>query len=268
MKYKFGIFSTGRDIEAIRLFREIYDSVEMGVINGKIAYLFCNREQGEEKITDSLIKLVRDYGIELTTFSSKRFKNVMRKKAIEESKRMRRDSPLLIQWRNEYDREVMERIPASFDIYLIGYMLIIGPEMCKSYNILNLHPAPPGGPQGSWQEVMEKLIQSNAKEAGCMMHLVTPELDKGPPISYCTFPIVGDDYESLWQEYYSTGNYDKLFSKIREEEFKRESPLVIHTIKAFADGKIWIDRKKVMTREGEATKGYCLNGVIEDAIHY
>lgn len=211
---------------------------------------------------------MRDYEIELIAFSSKRFKNVMRKKAIEESKSTRRDSPLLIQWRNEYEREVMERIPASFDIYLIGYMLIIGPEMCKSYNILNLHPAPPGGPQGSWQEVMKKLIESNAKEAGCMMHLVTPELDKGPPISYCTFPIVGDDYESLWQEYYSTGNHDKLFSKIREEEFKRESPLVIHTIKAFADGKVWIDRKKVMTREGEATKGYCLNEIIEDAIHY
>ena len=263
MSYKFGIFSTGRDNEAIHLFQEVYDSVKMGVINGKIAYLYCNREQGEEKITDSLIKLVRDYGIELITFSSKRFKNVMREKAIEETKRIKRDSPLLIQWRNEYDRQVMERLPAPSDIYLIGYMLIIGPEMCKSYNILNLHPAPPGGPQGSWQEVMRKLIESNAKEAGCMMHLVTPELDKGPPISYCTFPIVGDDYEPLWEEYHSTGNYSKLFSKIREEEFRRESPLVIHTIKTFADGKVWIDKKKVMTSEGEATKGYSLNEVIK-----
>jgi len=263
MKYRFGIFSTGRDNEAIELFREVYNSIELGVINGKIAYLFCNREEGEERITDSLTKLVRDYGIELITFSSKRFKNVMRKKAIEESKRIKRDSPLLVQWRNEYDREVMERIPASFDIYLIGYMLIIGPEMSKSYNILNLHPAPPGGPQGSWQEVMRKLIESNATEAGCMMHLVTPELDKGPPISYCTFSVVGSDYEPLWKEYYSTGNYSKLFSKIREEEFRRESPLVIHTIKAFADGKVWIERKRVMTSEGESTKGYCLNEVIK-----
>jgi len=232
MSYKFGIFSTGRDNEAIHLFQEVYDSVKIGIINGKIAYLFCNREQGEEKITDSFIKLVRDYGIELITFSSKRFKNVMREKAIEETERIKRDSPLLIQWRNEYDRQVMERLPAPSDIYLIGYMLIIGPEMCKSYNILNLHPAPPGGPQGSWQEVMRKLIESNAKEA-------------------------------LWEEYRSTGNYSKLFSKIREEEFRRESPLVIHTIKTFADGKVWIDKKKVMTSEGEATKGYSLNEVIK-----
>ena len=263
MNYKFAIFSTGRDIEAIQLFREVYNSIKKGVIKGEIAYLFCNREEGEEKITDSLLKLVRDYGIELISFSSKKFKSEMREKAIEETKTTGGDSILLIQWRNEYDREIRERIPPDIDIYLIGYMLIIGPEMCKSYNILNLHPAPPGGPQGSWQEVMRKLIETHAKEAGCMMHLVTPELDKGPPISYCTFPIVGDDYQPLWQEYHSTSNYSKLFSKIRQEEFRRESPLVIHTIKAFADGKVWIDGKRVMTREGEATKGYCLNEIVK-----
>jgi len=263
MNYKFGIFSTGRDNEAIQLFQEVYDSTKKGVIKGEIAYLFSNREEGEEEITDSFLELVRDCGVELITFSSKNFKRGMRERAVEESDSMGRDSPLLIQWRNDYDKEIMERIPASLDIYLIGYMLIVGPEMCKSYNILNLHPAPPGGPQGSWQEVMRKLIESNAKEAGCTMHLVTPELDKGPPISYCTFPIVGSDYEPLWKEYYSTGNYSKLFSKIRQEEFRRELPLVIHTIKAFADGKVWIDGKRVVTREAGATKGYCLNEVIK-----
>ena len=263
MSYEFGIFSTGRDNEAIQLFREVYDSIKKGVIKGEIAYLFCNRGEGEKEITDSLFKLVRDCGIELVAFSSKNFKREMREKAVEESKSVGSDSPLLVQWRNEYDREIRKRIPLGGDIYLIGYMLIVGPEMCESYNILNLHPAPPGGPQGSWQEVMRKLIESNAREAGCMMHLVTPELDKGPAVSYCTFPIVGSEYEPLWKEYYSTGNYSKLFSKIREEEFRRESPLVVHTIKAFADGKVWIDGKKIMTEEGEATKGYCLNEVIK-----
>jgi len=262
MNYKFGIFSTGRDIEAIQLFQEIYNSIKKGIVRGEIAYLFSNREEGEERITDSFLKLVRDCEIELITFSSKNFQREMRRQAIEESKKMGGDSPLLIQWRNEYDHEIRVRIPASCDIYLIGYMLIMGREMCESYNILNLHPAPPGGPQGSWQEVMRKLIESNATEAGCMMHLVTPELDKGPPISYCTFSIVGRDYEPLWKEYYSTSNYSKLFSKIREEEFRRESPLVIHTIKAFADRKIWIEGKRVMTGEGESAKGYCLNEVV------
>ena len=263
MSYKFGIFSTGRDNEAIQLFQEVYNCTNKGVIKGEIAYLFCNREEGEKGITDSLLKLVRDCGIELITFSSKNFKREMREKAIEESNSIGKDSPLLIQWRNDFDREIVGRIPASLDIYLIGYMLILGSEMCNSYNILNLHPAPPGGPQGSWQEVMRKLIESNATEAGCMMHLVRPELDKGPPISYCTFPIVGRDYEQLWKEYYSTGNYSKLFSKIREEEFRREFPLVIYTIKAFADRKVWIDGKRVMAEEGEATKGYCLNEVVK-----
>lgn len=55
MNYKFGIFSTGRDNEAIKLFQEVYSSIEKGVIKGEIAYLFCNRVEGEKEITDSLL---------------------------------------------------------------------------------------------------------------------------------------------------------------------------------------------------------------------
>jgi phosphoribosylglycinamide formyltransferase-1 len=46
--------------------------------------------------------------------------------------------------------------------------------------MINLHPAAPGGPTGTWQEVIWQLIEGRAVETGVMMHLVTPELDRGP----------------------------------------------------------------------------------------
>ena len=33
---------------------------------------------------------------------------------------------------------------------LAGYMLIISPEMCRRYPLINLHPAAPDGPKGTW----------------------------------------------------------------------------------------------------------------------
>ena len=46
---------------------------------------------------------------------------------------------------------------------LAGYMLIVGEEMCQRYNMINLHPAAPGGPTGTWQEVIWQLIDSKAR---------------------------------------------------------------------------------------------------------
>ncbi|MFC1987581.1 formyltransferase family protein [Chloroflexota bacterium] len=83
---------------------------------------------------------------------------------------------------------------------LAGYMLIVGQEMCRRYNMINLHPAAPGGPVGTWQEVIWQLIDSKAQQTGVMMHLVTPELDKGPVAAYCTFSIQGGPFDRYWQE--------------------------------------------------------------------
>jgi len=62
-------------------------------------------------------------------------------------------------------------------------MLIVSEELCQKYDMINLHPAPPGGPTGSWQEVIWTLIQNKADTAGAMIHLVTPELDRGPALA-------------------------------------------------------------------------------------
>ena len=115
---------------------------------------------------------------------------------------------------------------------LAGYMLIVSQEMCRRYNMINLHPAAPGGPTGTWQEVIWQLIDSQAQETGVMMHLVTPELDKGPPVAYCTFPIRGDPFDKYWPEIEglqvnsSNGHDagDSLFKPIRKNGVARECP--------------------------------------------
>ena len=85
-------------------------------------------------------------------------------------------------------------------IVLAGYMLVVGEEICEIHDMINLHPAAPNGPAGTWQEVIWLLIHKRAQESGNMMHLVTQELDKGPPITYCTFPVRGPAFDPLWQE--------------------------------------------------------------------
>jgi folate-dependent phosphoribosylglycinamide formyltransferase PurN len=145
-------------------------------------------------------------------------------------------------------------------------MLIVGKEMCRRYNMINLHPAAPGGPAGTWQEVIWQLIDNQAQETGVMMHLVTPELDKGPPVAYCTFPIRGEPFDRYWQEIEGKpleeikreqGENNPLFKIIRKHGLAREFPLIIATIKAFSQSKIKIsNEKKIIDAEGKPIKGY------------
>jgi phosphoribosylglycinamide formyltransferase-1 len=151
-------------------------------------------------------------------------------------------------------------------------MLIVGEEMCEKLDMINLHPAAPDGPAGTWQEVIWKLIASKAKESGVMMHLVTKELDKGPPITYCTFPIQGGNFDRLWDELEEKlktdtlqkimsieGDSHPLFQEIRREGVKREQPLIVYTIKAFAEKRIRLQDKNILAGDKILTRPYCLN---------
>jgi len=158
---------------------------------------------------------------------------------------------------------------------LAGYMLIVGKEMCQRYNMINLHPAAPGGPKGTWQEVIWQLIENDAEETGAMMHLVTPELDMGPPVTYCTFPIRGEPFDKYWQEIKGQsvekikkqGEDNPLFQLIRKHGLAREFPLIVATIKAFSEGKVRITPdKRVVDAEERPIKGYNLTGEINKTL--
>jgi phosphoribosylglycinamide formyltransferase-1 len=243
-----GWFSTGRDEAARQLLQAVQDNSHSGEIDGKISFVFSNREPGEAKESDLLFELVRSYNIPLVCLSHKKFKT-----AKEEKK-----------WRTEYDREVNKQIePFAPDLcVLAGYMLIVSAELCQKYDMINLHPAPPGGPTGSWQEVIWMLIQNKAETAGAMMHLVTPELDRGPAVSYCLFSIKGEPFAEYWQK----DNKDILFRLIRQHELAREFPLIILTLQVLSRGEVGIKDRRVIDAKGKPIKGYDLSAKIDRAV--
>jgi len=267
--YQLGWFSTGRGKGSRGLLKAVHDSIQSGEIEAEIAFVFCSRQWGETEATDQFLKMVEDYRIPLVTFSYQQFKSKIGIPHTEQQ-------GTLPSWRLDYDREIMARLQDFHPdlCVLAGYMLIVGEEMCQRYNMINLHPAAPGGPKGTWQEVIWQLIENEAQETGAMMHLVTPELDEGPPVTYCTFPIRGELFDKYWEDMHrlppdSPERHSEelpLFKLIRQHGLAREFPLIISTIKAFSQGKVRIVGGRVVDAEGKPIKGYDLTDEINEVI--
>ena len=239
-----------------------------GDIEAELAFVFCNREPGESVDSDLFLNLVDSFHIPLVCYSYQKFKD---------GRDDRRQGKALPQWRIDYDREVMDRLNNFHPelCVLAGYMLIVGEEMCQRYNMINLHPAAPGGPAGTWQEVIWQLIESKARETGAMMHLVTPELDRGPVVTYCTFPITGEPFDSYRREIEGKsideikriqGENNTLFRLIREHGLKREFPLIVSTMKAFSQGKVKIVNGKIVDADGKPINSYNLTDDIDKLV--
>jgi len=269
--YQLGWFSTGRGDGSKGLLKAAQDSISSGELNANIEFVFCSRERGETEATNRYLDMVTDYGIPLVSLSYQRYKSM---------RGMPKPNPLepLPSWRLDYDREVMKLL-GDFQpdlCVLAGFMLIVGPEVCRKYNMINLHPAAPGGPVGMWQQVIWQLIDNEARETGVLMFLVTPEMDKGPPVTYCTFPIRGKSFDRYWNEIerHSLSEVKKresennpLFKLIRQHGLAREFPLIISTLKAFSQGKIKITAgKKVVDSEGRSINGYNLTDEINELV--
>lgn len=268
MLYKIGWFSSGRDEAARELLNVVWDSIQSGFIKAEFDFVFSNREKGQNPESDRFFELVDSHEIPLKCFSSKNFMSDLRKESIEK-------------WRVRYDREItssLENYNPSLCV-LAGYMLITGPELCKKFTMINLHPAEPAGSTGTWQEVIWKLIKDNAKTTGVMMHHVTEILDRGPPITYCYFPIKGGKIDGLWEQMeeklknqslediiQKEGEAESLFSEIRNEGVKRELPLIIQTIKEFAEGWLNIEGKTVFAKGKPISGAYDLTEKIEKLI--
>jgi folate-dependent phosphoribosylglycinamide formyltransferase PurN len=271
MAFHIGWFSTGRGPGSRNLLTTAVKNIEEGSLLAEISFVFTNREKGEAEGSDLFHELVKSYGIDLVSFSSKKFKPELREKA-------RKDPQPMRQWRIEYDREVLKRLkPYEPQLtVLAGYMLIVGEEMCERYDMINLHPAAPGGPAGTWKEVIWKLIGDHSESSGVMMHLVTKELDKGPPITYCTFPLRGGSFDALWEDHLKRikapdspshvselGEDYELFKEIRRHGATRELPLIVETLRAFATGKIRVSEKRILVDSVPQSRPHCLTEEIE-----
>ncbi|ADJ25993.1 formyl transferase domain protein [Dehalogenimonas lykanthroporepellens BL-DC-9] len=265
--YSIGWFSTAKGPGSRNLLKTVVKSIESGEIKAKIQFVFVSREPGESPETDKFIAMAESHRLPVCYLSSTRFRNQF-KKNVKTSEGL--------DWRSAYDREIMRLLgefPKTDINVLAGYMLIVSAEMCSAYDLINLHPAAPGGPTGTWQDVIWQLIDRGSTSSGVMMHLVTPELDKGPVISFCRYPIrhVGhiDDYwrtiECLSLKDIMTryGEQNPLFREIRRHGMIRELPLMVSTIKALSEGAIRIENGLVYSQSGLLTGGYDLSKEID-----
>lgn len=269
---RIGWFSTGRGEGSRGLFRFVRDRLESEGIDAGIDFVFSNRAPGEAEGSDEYFRVVADFGIPLFTHSSAEFR--------------RRAGGRIAQRRAEYDAEVLDLLSGQKpDIcVLAGYMLIASSALCRAFPLLNLHPALPDGPIGTWQEVVWQLIERRAKVTGAMMHLATEEVDRGPLVSYVTVPLNTPDLDPRWQELEGSdlselrhrfGEEYDLFRLIRAEQYRREPYLLLETLRALSLGEIALDvasvGNEVSVAAGQSHDplgygGLCLDPRVEEAM--
>ncbi len=259
MTLRVGWFSSGRGEGSRKLLIAAAEAIRAGELDCEIAFVFCNRERGEHETTDSFIDLAASYGIPCLTLSSRRIRR-------ERGGELSQPGQPLPAWRAGYDGQVAELIAQRpFDICLLaGYMLIFTPEMAGRYPFLNLHPAAPDGPTGTWQDVIWQLIDDRAARSGVMIHLATEELDRGPLVTSCSYSLRGRAFDELWNEIgdHKAGELREregeelpLFRAIRRHGAARELPLVIATLRAVTEGRVMIENQQVVDTEGGTLEG-------------
>ncbi len=200
----------------------------------QISVVFVNRDRGEFEATDRLIAFVESHGIAVETLSSVRFRK-------ERGGRLGKPGEPLQPWRFEYDRAVAELLARhEFDLgVMFGYMLIATEPLHSRFRFINDHPALPDGPVGTYQEVIAELIRTGATESGCMMNVVTADVDRGAPVSSCRYSIRDPQNEALWQSPVTEPiEQSSLFLDIRRRGVAREQPFLVETLRAIADGSL------------------------------
>src|SRR3972149_876487 len=64
---RLGWLSTGRDKAARDLLTTVYEAIQRKEIKGRIAFVFSNREPGEDRESDLFLELVKSYKLPLVT---------------------------------------------------------------------------------------------------------------------------------------------------------------------------------------------------------
>lgn len=229
------------------LLRFVQDRLKAHAADAKIEFVFSNRAPGEAEGSDQFFQAVKDYGLPLVTHSSAKFRREIEGRFADH--------------RADYDQQVMAALAGyKPDIcVLAGYMLIMSGEMCRRYPLLNLHPALPDGPIGTWQQVVWSLIETRATHTGAMLHLATEDVDRGPVVSYVTVPITGPKFDSHWEALEgqdleeirtAQGGDFPLFQLVRNEQYLREPYLLFETLRALSQEEIAIRNGSILDAAG------------------
>jgi phosphoribosylglycinamide formyltransferase 1 len=267
---RIGWFATGQGTGSRALLTAAQAAIARGELRAAIPFLFCNREPGEHENSDLLLALAAEYGIPGVTLSDRRYRR-------QHGGEVARAGEPLPAWRSAYDRAVLELIePYGMDLgMLAGYMLIFGPEACARHDFLNLHPAAPDGPIGTWQRVIWQLIDGRAAESGVLINRAIPAVDEGPVVAYCRYPLRGPAFDPLWRAIGDRTAADlreregedlPLFRAIRAAGVAREVPLMVQTLVALANGRVWLSNGSPHTADGPLSGGLDLTPEVERAV--
>lgn len=263
---RLGWITTGRGEGSLGFLKTVLSAIENGDLKASIEFVFSNREYGEGKGSDKFFDFVEEKKIPLVNFSSSRF-------------RKENGGAKWSNYRERFHLEVIERL-SNFSpqvSVLAGYLLVTGHAMIKNMPMINLHPALPNGPSGTWMQVIAELIKNNADESGVMVHSVTEVLDEGPILSWCRYPIKGGSYDFLWDELQLGKNNrvkknleeTNLFRKIREDGIMYERPLLLQTLIAMASGEINVYEGNLIDGHGNPVQksGLCLDEKVQHTLH-
>jgi phosphoribosylglycinamide formyltransferase-1 len=206
--FYFTIWTSG-DRDALELTQRIHRAVREGEIaQAAISAVVCNRIRGEDSEADEFLEWCDRQSLPVIGVSSQG---------------LRRRYPRT--WREELGhrfRSLLTPYPAEVHL-LVGYMLWVDDATAAALPLLNLHPALPGGPAGTWQQVIRAVQSQGAREHGATMQMVRPgqeNRDQGTPVAFFRFPVTPT----------------MSFDQIRAAGFHREPILLIETLKALARG--------------------------------
>jgi len=246
-------FATARGTSSRVLLNRALSAIAEQRLDAEIVCVVCNRERGQSANTDAFLDDVERAGIPLIARSSGAWRKSVGGEVSDPSQG-------LASWRRDFDAFLYERM-ADYrpDIaVLAGYMLVVTDVICDNLACLNLHPALPDGPIGTWQQVIHQLIAERARHSGLVMQRVTTELDRGPAVTWAQYPIQGPEFAPLWEQYGAdTERETPLFHAIREAGARREPTFVIQSLRAISEGKARIPASN------STAAGWEITGLVE-----
>jgi phosphoribosylglycinamide formyltransferase 1 len=230
-----GWFTTARGPGSFNLFSTMMQRIECGEIDARLSFVFINRDIKGNQYRQKMVQMAEAEGIPVIIYPSDTFRPDLK------------DNDMTA-WREAYGAGLRGRISQyrmDFGV-LAGYMLILDPETCRQYTLINLHPALPDTYKGTWEEIVGQVVDNNDECYGSTIHLCTPELDRGETIAFDSFPLKAIREANM--------SRDEAIKAVRAEELKREAYLLMEAIKSLVDGELVVQNGVVLDRHGGRIK--------------
>ena len=230
MTLRIAWFATAKGTSSRLLLNAAIDAIREGRLDAEIVCVVCNRVRGQSANTDAFLDGVDKAGLPLIASSSLEWRRQVGGQVSVPGQK-------LAPWRRDYDRHLYDQIlQYAPDLgMLAGYMLVVTDVICDHLPCLNLHPALPDGPVGTWQQVIHQLIAEQAQTSGMVLQRVTTELDRGPTVTWAQYPIRGPHFDPLWDEHsHDAESETPLFHAIREAGASREPTFILQSLQTIA----------------------------------